>query len=79
MNGTRQELENSLSDSLDGSDDVLLIDSVKIELLNVGQLEEALSKISRPKPKPKPKKTIRQTQQELAENCGYGEDIIWDL
>ncbi|XP_061389501.1 uncharacterized protein LOC133324674 [Musca vetustissima] len=52
---------------------VVLVDMVKIDSLSVEQLKEALAKLPKPK-----KKTIREIQQELAENCGYGNDIIWD-
>ncbi|XP_073843345.1 uncharacterized protein [Musca autumnalis] len=54
------------------SDTVALVEVVKIDSLTVLQLEEAIKKVS------KPRKTIREIQQELAKNCGFGDDIIWD-
>ncbi|XP_073843162.1 uncharacterized protein isoform X1 [Musca autumnalis] len=54
------------------SDTVVLVEVVKIDSLTVLQLEEAITKVS------KPRKTIREIQQELAKNCGFGDDIIWD-
>lgn len=69
---TRQYLEDMMMAVLDGSDEVVNVDVVSIESMTEIQLKEALQKIN------KSKKTIRQIQQELAENCGYGDDIIWD-
>lgn len=69
---TRQYLEDMMMAVLDGSDEVVNVDVVSIESMTEIQLKEALEKIN------KSKKTIRQIQQEFAENCGYGDDIIWD-
>ncbi|XP_073843550.1 uncharacterized protein isoform X2 [Musca autumnalis] len=54
------------------SDTVVLVEVVKIDSLTVLQLEDAIKKVT------KPRKTIREIQQELAKNCGFGDDIIWD-
>ncbi|XP_058983978.1 uncharacterized protein LOC131804795 [Musca domestica] len=63
--------EALLKASVNG-DTVVLVELVKIDSLTYSQLEEAIKKVT------KPRKTIREIQQELAKNCGYGDDVIWD-
>ncbi|XP_073843189.1 uncharacterized protein isoform X2 [Musca autumnalis] len=67
----RRLCENLLRNAVKG-DEVLLVEVVKIDTLTVSQLEEAFKEVA------KSRKTIREIQQEMAENCGYGDYIVWD-
>uniref|UniRef100_A0A1I8Q4C6 DUF4781 domain-containing protein n=1 Tax=Stomoxys calcitrans TaxID=35570 RepID=A0A1I8Q4C6_STOCA len=68
----REQLEELLKFAMGGGDEIVEIEVVKIDRMSYDQLKEALAKVT------KPKKSIREIQQELAENCGFGEAIIWD-
>lgn len=69
----RQFMEDMLQACLEGSNEVVTVNLVKITDMGRMQLEAALKKIR------ESQKTIREAQQELAQNCGYADDVIWDL
>uniref|UniRef100_A0A1I8NXR2 DUF4781 domain-containing protein n=1 Tax=Stomoxys calcitrans TaxID=35570 RepID=A0A1I8NXR2_STOCA len=69
----RAYLVDLLKAVMDGSDEILDIQEVDIENMTDVELQMGVLQVC------KPKKSVREIQQELAENCGFQQAVIWDL
>ncbi|XP_075145965.1 uncharacterized protein LOC142220623 [Haematobia irritans] len=76
----RSQLEGLLKQLMGGSDYVINVDEVKIESMLYNELKASLLQLgySENVQTSNRDQTIRDKQQTLAENCGFGKNVTWD-